>query len=263
MAPFLMPDISHYQPTLSEQTAKLVKTSFGAIMFKATEGTSFTDPNLADNIRAAQAVGLQWGVYHFVRQGQGASQAASCVAESNRIAAPTFYVIDWEDGDRNTVLDIKLAIKKLTSSPVGIYSGAWSRSHGGPPIGFDFAMVPEYGPAQLDPAYYPNPYPLTAWQYTDGKYNGTQMPSSVPGIGPCDISVVYHPEKMGLGEDMSAYDDFKAGVRAAKNGEKLPAKASDDFVFGYNMEVRANSNPKPGAAAPHTHNFSGTTGANS
>lgn len=260
--PFLMPDISHYQPQLDAGRVASLSKVAKAVMLKATEGTGFQDPNFAGNVRALKGGGVRWGAYHFVKQGTGASQATFFWSVANTYGKPTFVVIDWEDGDRQTALDLAGKLRQLADVPVGIYSGAWSRGHGGPPPGLDFAMVPQYGPAQLDPQYRPDPYRLAAWQYTDGKINGTQMPSSIPGIGPCDVSVVYLPEALGLGdEDMSAYEDFKAGVKAAKAGEKLPDKASDDFEFGYRMEQRANANPKPGTPAPHTHNFSGTTGA--
>jgi hypothetical protein len=53
--------------------------------------------------------------------------------------------------------------------------------------------------------------------------------------------------------DMAAFADFKEGVKAAKDGKPVPNNASDDFKFGYNMETRAVSNPKPGAPGDHKH----------
>ncbi len=54
-------------------------------------------------------------------------------------------------------------------------------------------------------------------------------------------------------EDMTAYEDFKTGVRLKKDGKPLPRNANPDVQFGYNMEERATTLPKPEAGAAHDH----------
>ena len=50
--------------------AQVKSSSLGA-MFKATESTDFHDGNFRANAAAADAAGLRWGAYHFLRCGRG------------------------------------------------------------------------------------------------------------------------------------------------------------------------------------------------
>lgn len=261
MTAFLMPDVSHYQSTLTPADVQKVKKVAGAIMLKATDGTSFTDPNYVQNTRACDREGFPYGAYHYVEQGQGAQQADHFWYVVNRTKAK-FICIDWEKGDRQTAKDFVARIKTHTKLPLGGYFGAWARQFGGPLSGCDWAMVPDYGPAHLLKVYYPRPYELTAWQYTDGPINGTNMPSNIPGIGPCDVSVVYHPENLGLqGDDDVAFSDFKEGVKDKARGKDAKHNAPDDYSFGYNLETRVEKPSGPGGPlAPHTHDLSKTGG---
>jgi hypothetical protein len=61
------------------------------------------------------------------------------------------------------------------------------------------------------------------------------------------------------GADEMAYADFKKGVRDAKAGTPVAQPNNEDYVFGHSMETRATSNPKPGAPAPHSHQYAGQT----
>ena len=56
-------------------------------------------------------------------------------------------------------------------------------------------------------------------------------------------------------EKEMGYADFKEGVKAKKDGKNLPDNASVDFAFGYRLEERATTLPKPtaGSPGPHTH----------
>lgn len=48
-----------------------MKSSSLGAMFKATESTDFHDGNFRANAAAADAAGLRWGAYHFLRCGHG------------------------------------------------------------------------------------------------------------------------------------------------------------------------------------------------
>jgi lysozyme len=199
--PFLMPDISSNNPPLTLTGAKHVKAICGAIMLKTTEATDYTNPYFAQSAKSANGAGLPWGAYHFVQQGAGPAQARYFWSVARSIPGCQFLCIDWEHGDRATALALARELVKIAprTVPVGGYYGSWARSQGGAIPGLAWAMVPDYGPASLPAQYNPAGYPLAAWQYTNGVQNGTPWPKVIPGIGPCDVSVVYNPALMGLG----------------------------------------------------------------
>ncbi len=69
-------DVSHYQNDRSPIDWGTVKASGIDFAFvKATEGTTYTDPNFIDNVTGASAAGLHTGAYHFLRAGDALQQA--------------------------------------------------------------------------------------------------------------------------------------------------------------------------------------------
>ena len=66
-------DVSHYQGTINWHAASAAGVAFA--FCKATEGTTWTDPNFAANHGAAKAAGLVVGGYHFLRPGGATAQA--------------------------------------------------------------------------------------------------------------------------------------------------------------------------------------------
>jgi lysozyme len=190
-----MPDISHWQGPHTVENMQLVAANAPAVMLKASEGTTWVDPEFVRNAEAADEAGLRWGAYHYVTAGHGAAQADHFI-EAIGFRAPRFYCIDWEAGSRATALALATALLAIVDAPVGDYIGSHARANGGQLPGMAFHMVPQYGPADLNPDYATEP--LSAWQYTNGVINGTDWPATVPGIGACDMSVIYRPEDFGL-----------------------------------------------------------------
>ncbi|KAI0656967.1 glycoside hydrolase family 25 protein [Cubamyces menziesii] len=68
-------DISHYQGTVNFNTVKANGLSF--VYIKATEGTSYTDPDFSSHYTGATNAGLIRGGYHFAHpdESSGATQA--------------------------------------------------------------------------------------------------------------------------------------------------------------------------------------------
>ncbi len=193
-----MADISHWQGPHTVADMQLAGSAVAAIMFKATEGTDFVDPEFVNNAEAASTVGIPWGAFHFVSAGNGKAQADHFWQTVGSVSGrPAFYCIDWEAGSRDTALALaEQLLSRPRFGPVGDYIGSHARANGGQLPGMSFHMVPQYGPAELNPDYATDP--VSAWQYTNGEINGTDWPSSVPGIGACDMSVIYRPEDFGL-----------------------------------------------------------------
>jgi len=67
-------DISHYQGTVNFAGAYSSGARF--VIIKATEGTTYQDPNFSSNYGGATNAGLIRGGYHFARpdSGSGATQ---------------------------------------------------------------------------------------------------------------------------------------------------------------------------------------------
>ncbi|KAJ6487716.1 glycoside hydrolase family 25 protein [Mycena sanguinolenta] len=68
-------DVSHFQGTVNWASVKAAGVSF--VYIKATEGTTFEDPNFSANYESATTAGLIRGGYHFAHpdSSSGAAQA--------------------------------------------------------------------------------------------------------------------------------------------------------------------------------------------
>jgi lysozyme len=123
-------DISHWQ---AEPDWKELAKHIDFVYLKATEGNNYTDPTLVKRYKAAKAVGLKVGVYHFARF----SSVEDALAEQKYFIS----VVGELDVDLPLVLDIendaaKLskatltdaciafleAVKKATKKPVMVYT---------------------------------------------------------------------------------------------------------------------------------------------
>lgn len=194
----LAADLSHWQGEHSVQDFRAALRRLSTLWFKSSQGTGYEDPTFVDNVaKARKARADSVGAYHFVEQGSPKSQVANLLRQIRRTDGVDFIVIDWEQGDRRTALTIARTLRDQ-HVPVLEYRGAWARAHGGDIKACDGAVVPQYGPAHLDPANKPKHLPLVMWQYSDGVYNGTRYPTTIPGIGKTDLSRIYRPRLVGL-----------------------------------------------------------------
>jgi lysozyme len=207
---FLMPDVSHWNSEhlgrpFNQFEMALAAEACDAIMIKFSQGTDFIDPFGAGNALSAIAAGLPWGVYHWVTPQAPIQQAMHCLATVDRVQGCQFICADWEEGSREVAQSfvdrIVDALGPQSPIRIGDYIGVHARGEGGQLAGVSFHMVPQYGPAQLNPDYHTNP--LSAWQYTDGATNGSDWPSGVPGLGKGDMSAVFRPEDFGMENGMA------------------------------------------------------------
>ena len=56
-------DLSHWDPANDYNAVK--NDGIVGVIYKATQGTNYTDPTYVGQQRAAKAAGLRWGAYHF------------------------------------------------------------------------------------------------------------------------------------------------------------------------------------------------------
>lgn len=77
-------DVSHYQGAINWTTQYNAGARF--VYIKATEGTTYTDPNFSSNYTGSYNAGFIRGAYHFARPGSssGASQANYFLAHGGR-----------------------------------------------------------------------------------------------------------------------------------------------------------------------------------
>jgi lysozyme len=116
-------DISHWQnfPDFDQVAAAGVI----AMIHKATEGTSYVDPNRAKNCVNAMAAGISCCTYHWLKPGNADAQ----IAHYLRVVDPVegeLMVIDYEE-DGCTLHDLHEAVDALLADDrglkVAVYSG--------------------------------------------------------------------------------------------------------------------------------------------
>ena len=93
-------DLSHWDPADSYDAVK--RDGIVGVIYKATQGTAYTDDTYVNQQHAAKAAGLLWGAYHFAE----ATNVDQQVQNFLRFAAPDpdeLFCLDWEDYGSNTM----------------------------------------------------------------------------------------------------------------------------------------------------------------
>jgi lysozyme len=226
-------DVSHWQGTVNWTKVAAAGKSF--VFIKATESTTYTDPQYATNRAGAQSAGLWTGAYHFARPDATANDA---ILEADHFVA----TVRLGRGDLLPVLDLEqsggLSVsalqswaaawlgevsKKLGIRPM-IYSSPyfWQHSMGDSSAladaGYKTFWVAHWGAASPTvPAKNWGGHGWTFWQYTDC--------GVVPGISGCVDLDRYN------GTDLmpQAYSIFSLSAAAAgqvKQGQQAAAAAT-------------------------------------
>jgi len=186
-------DLSHWDPASSYE--KVAASGIVGVIYKATEGTGYTDPTYVQQQKAAKAAGLCWGSYHFA----DASDVNKQIDNYLRFACPDpdeLFCLDWEDnpsgGGKMTLANVKTwisAVEGALNRPnqCVLYGGNTIKEALGSEVDeFLFSRrlwLCQYGST---PTWPPTWDSYWLWQFTDGEVGPT--PHSVDGIGPCDIN---------------------------------------------------------------------------
>jgi len=96
----IVTDLSHWDPADDYAAAKAAGVV--GVIYKATEGTGYTDPTYVDQQHAAKTAGLKWGAYHF----GNAESVAAQIENFMRFASPDLdelFCLDWEDNGDSTM----------------------------------------------------------------------------------------------------------------------------------------------------------------
>jgi lysozyme len=183
-------DLSHWDP--ADDYAQVVRDGIVGVIYKATQGQSYTDPTYVKQQTAAKRAKLKWGAYHFA----DSSDVDGQVKNFLNFAAPDpdeLFCLDWEDngGDRMSVDQARAWINKVEA---GLKRPGECVIYGGNTLkeqikGHDAF----FGARRLWLCHYSSTPKLPAswdaywlWQFTDGQ-SGPQ-PHTIDGIGPCDIN---------------------------------------------------------------------------
>lgn len=184
-------DLSHWDPADDYTAAK--KDGIVGVIYKATEGTSYTDPTYVGQQQAAKMVGLKWGSYHFAT----AASVSGQIENYLRYASPDpdeLFCLDWEDYGSNTMSldDVKTWITEVEAAlrrpqECVLYSGNTAKEALGEEVddflGARRLWLCQYGST---PKWQRSWTRYWLWQFTDGVVG--PEPHSIDGIGPCDIN---------------------------------------------------------------------------
>jgi lysozyme len=171
MANPLVIDLSHHNDVTDFNAIRLNGTI--GIIHKASEGSTYTDPEFWERRAEAGDAGLLWASYHYLHHGDIDSQIANFLTK----VQPAFgerLVIDYEEEDC-TLDDLRQAIRCLRNAvpfcELTVYSGHLIKEHLGdnydPLLSTTSLWLAQYSSAdELD--WPQGTWPTwTLWQYTD------------------------------------------------------------------------------------------------
>jgi lysozyme len=185
-------DLSHWDPADDYEAVKA--DGIVGVIYKATEGVSYTDPTYVAQQQAAKACGLRWGSYHFA----DASSVRGQIDNYLRFASPDpdeLFCLDWEDNPSGngmmSVNDCKTWITEVErqlgrEGQCVIYSGNTAKEQidgADPFFGARRLWLAQYSST---PEWQRSWVSFWLWQFTDGEYG--QTPHAIDGVGSCDIN---------------------------------------------------------------------------
>lgn len=181
-------DLSHHNGTIDLTNAQ--QSGIVGIIHKATQGSSFVDPQYQINRQQAQTLGLTWGAYHFGNGDDGVSQA-DFFLKTVQPNEQTILVLDFESNTAGSTMSLQDArdfvthIQVITGIWPGLYGGSYLKeqlgSQADPILQNCWLWLAQYGPTAVLP---PGWQTWTLWQYTDGHL--VPEPNPIPHISPCD-----------------------------------------------------------------------------
>lgn len=187
----LVVDLSHWDP--AEDYAQVKREGIVGVIYKATEGTGYTDPTYVQQQKAAKGLGLKWGAYHFAT----ASNLSGQIDNFLSYASPDpdeLFCLDWEDygADTMSLQSVKTWITEVENAlhrpgECVLYSGNTVKEALGNRIDTFLSerrlWLAQYGSNPVCQNSWDNYW---LWQFTDGIIG--PQPHTIDGIGPCDIN---------------------------------------------------------------------------
>jgi len=184
-----MIDVSHYNPVSDWNGVKAAGVI--GVIFKATEGTDYLDPTLADGIAGAAAAGVPYCTYHFIRPGDIGDQMLFYWSAIKPRPGERM-VIDYEDS-AVTLDELRRAVTALQimsrqwglNIQITVYSGNTLKEALGSTKDDFLAANTDLWLAQYtsgQPSWPKETYPVySLWQYSES--------GSVPGVEGTDVDL--------------------------------------------------------------------------
>lgn len=174
-------DLSHHNDV--GDWSKVYASGIRGIIHKATQGSSYVDPNYAERKAAAKAAGLLWGAYCFGDSSDVSKQVEHFLSVAGT-EPDTLLALDYEPNGANTMSlaqakqFLQMVYDKTGQRPI-LYSGNLLKEQLKKPDPFFSAhrlWLAQYGPrAKLPPGF--SNYWL--WQFSGDGVNGEGI---IPGI---------------------------------------------------------------------------------
>jgi len=178
-------DISHHNDVSSWSQVK--GAGIVGIIHKATEGSSYTDPQYLPRCAPAMNTGLLWGAYHWINAGSIKPQVDNFLKVVG-VDDETLYALDWEDDPNNGTASRDQAQEFLDriGQEIGpyrcvVYSGNTAKEKLGSGSNEYFGKhrlwLAQYGTTPTPQASWDDWW---LWQYSDG--NVGPGPHGCPGV---------------------------------------------------------------------------------
>jgi len=230
-------DLSHHNTVDDLADVKAAGTI--AILHKCTEGTTWMDDEYLVRQEEAEAEGLLWGAYHFLKHGNATEQMRYFIANAN-LPDGSRVAIDYED-TACTLEDLTEAVDELLAMDgnwqIAVYGGSLLKQH----IGKDYigllAANTSLWLAQYTtgtPSWPSNTWPhWTLWQYSDAgmvagitgpvdsnKFNGSDE-NFAKWMGPAEAPAPAPEPEPSADIIVSVQTPPGIGVQVIVNGEVL------------------------------------------
>jgi Glycosyl hydrolases family 25 len=158
--PIWVADISNWQGGID--ASQIVREGYAAVVCKASEGTTFTDPDFVSWVNQIRSANGIPGAYHYIRAGNGAGQAHHFLDCLSKVGGPSGMIIQLDVEADSSWQDIQ-DFSNTWNAETGnhkflIYTGQWWWG----PRGWNGASITPYlwhshyvsGPADFGSAMY-------------------------------------------------------------------------------------------------------------
>lgn len=195
-------DVSHNNGTVNFTEAW--GAGIRAVIIKATEDTTWTDPLFKSNVQRAQAAGLLLGAYHFATGADPEAQAQHFL-NTIRPLCPLVPVLDFEQNPTKSsttmgttmtldeAVDFVMAVEAVTGRLPVLYGGSFLKEQLDGKSNSVLSACPLWLASYTIQVHLPPGWSeWKLWQYTDGRNGNT--PHEIPGVGALDRSIFAGPD---------------------------------------------------------------------
>lgn len=163
-------DLSHWNKLANAGFADMAADGVIGVIHKCTEGSSYVDDTYTMRRDQAEAAGLLWGAYHFLRPGDMREQAQHFVQHAGSDVG-LLYAADHEDPEVSLadLKDFLRIVHDLTGHAPVLYSGHVIKEQLGSGADPELARYPLWLAHYSDRPSWPDAtWPMWwLWQYTE------------------------------------------------------------------------------------------------